>query len=202
VRDAVRARAGAPPPGEGGALSLLAFGGSQGASAFSALIPAAVAALPAEMRARLSVAQQAREGEAAAVAGSYAKSGIRAEVAPFFDDMPERLAAAHLVVCRAGASTVAELAAIGRPAVLIPFPAAMDDHQTANARALAEAGAAVLAPEAGLTPAALSAHLAALLGDPLLRARMADAARGQGRPEAAGTLAALVETLASGRPPA
>jgi UDP-N-acetylglucosamine--N-acetylmuramyl-(pentapeptide) pyrophosphoryl-undecaprenol N-acetylglucosamine transferase len=115
--------------------------------------------------------------------------------------MPARLAAAHLVVARAGASTVAELACVGRPAILVPYPAAMDDHQTANAAALGAAGAALVLPEAGLTAEGLAAHIARLGEDPAALARMADAAGGQARPGAAEDLADLVETLSEGRTP-
>ncbi|MGR3780035.1 MAG: UDP-N-acetylglucosamine--N-acetylmuramyl-(pentapeptide) pyrophosphoryl-undecaprenol N-acetylglucosamine transferase [Albimonas sp.] len=197
IRDAARALAGAAytPPGEG-PLNLLVFGGSQGASALTRLLPEAIAGLPADLRARLRLTQQAREGEAEALSAAYAAQGVPAEVAPFFADMPQRIAEAQLVVCRAGASTVAELTAIGRPSILIPYPHAMDDHQTANARPLAEAGAARLAVEAGLTPQALSAHIAAVLGDPARASAMASAAAGLGRPDAAERLADLAQSVA------
>jgi UDP-N-acetylglucosamine--N-acetylmuramyl-(pentapeptide) pyrophosphoryl-undecaprenol N-acetylglucosamine transferase len=197
VRDAARAAAATPyaPPAEG-PLELLVFGGSQGASIFSRLMPEAVAGLPEGLRARLRLTQQAREEEAEALREAYAAQGVAAEVAPFFADLPDRIARAQMVVSRAGASTVAELTAIGRPAILIPYPHAMDDHQTANARPLEAAGAAVLAPEAGLTSAALSGHIAGVLGDPARAARMAGAARALGRPDAAERLADLVERVA------
>ncbi|MEX2519771.1 MAG: UDP-N-acetylglucosamine--N-acetylmuramyl-(pentapeptide) pyrophosphoryl-undecaprenol N-acetylglucosamine transferase [Paracoccaceae bacterium] len=182
------------PPGDG-AVTLLIFGGSQGASVFARLLPDAVAALPDALRARLRVTQQAREAEAAGLTAAFDALGVKAEVAPFFADMPERIAGAQLVISRAGASTVAELAAIGRPAILVPYPAAMDDHQTANARPLAEAGAAILAPEAGLTAAALAGHIRAVLQAPDRAAGMAAAARGIGRPAAAAALGDLVERL-------
>jgi UDP-N-acetylglucosamine--N-acetylmuramyl-(pentapeptide) pyrophosphoryl-undecaprenol N-acetylglucosamine transferase len=137
----------------------------------------------------------------AAVQGAYVAAGLDATSAAFFDDMPARLAAAHLVVARAGASTVAELACVGRPAILVPYPAAMDDHQTANAAALGAAGAALVVAEAGLTAEALAGHIARLAAEPEALARMADAARGQARPRAAEDLADLVETLAEGRTP-
>jgi UDP-N-acetylglucosamine--N-acetylmuramyl-(pentapeptide) pyrophosphoryl-undecaprenol N-acetylglucosamine transferase len=184
-----------------GPVELLVFGGSQGASAFARLIPAALAALGPDLRARIRLTQQAREGEVADVRAALEQAGIAAEVAPFFDDMPERIARAHLVVCRAGASTVAELSVIGRPSILIPFPAAMDDHQTANARALAEAGAAILAPEGELTAEGLARHLARLLGAPDRLSAMAAAAVSRGRPDAAARLADLVERLSQGRSP-
>ncbi len=186
----------APPEGE---TRLVIFGGSQGASALSRLVPPALAALPD--RRRLRVAMQAREAEADAVRATLDEAGITAEVRPFFDDMPQRLAAAHLVVARSGASTVAELCAMGRPALLIPFPAAMDDHQSANAAAMAAAGAAEVHAEAALTPAALSGHLARLLADPRGLSAMAAAALTLSQPDAAQRLADLVETLSRGRSP-
>ncbi|HUF87325.1 MAG TPA: undecaprenyldiphospho-muramoylpentapeptide beta-N-acetylglucosaminyltransferase [Thermohalobaculum sp.] len=196
VRDAARAAAGIAyaPPGDG-PLDLLVFGGSQGAAAFARLVPAAVALLPGELRARLRVTQQTRPGEDEAVAAAYARAGIEPHLAPFFADLPRRIAAAQLVIARAGASTVAELAAIGRPAILIPYPHAAEDHQSANAMALARPGGAILAPEAGLTTDALAGHIRAVLGDPARAARMAAAARAQGRPQATRDLADLVEEL-------
>ena len=198
---ALAARDAYASPGPEGPLRLLVFGGSQGASVFSRLVPEAVGLLPEALRARLHVTQQAREGEVSSVSGAWRRIGVEAEAAAFFEDLPRRMAAAHLVVCRAGASTVAELTAMGRPAILIPYPSAMDDHQTANARPLAEAGAAVLAPEAGLTAEGLSSHIASILDDPARAAAMAEAARGLGRPDAAARLADLVERIAEGRPP-
>ncbi|GMG82344.1 UDP-N-acetylglucosamine--N-acetylmuramyl-(pentapeptide) pyrophosphoryl-undecaprenol N-acetylglucosamine transferase [Paralimibaculum aggregatum] len=198
VRGAVLEAAAAPyeAPGEG-ALRLLVFGGSQGASVFAERVPAALAGLPEALRSRLSVVQQIREGEADAVSAAYAAAGIRAELAPFFADMPARIAAAHLVVARAGASTVAELAAIGRPSILVPLPSAMADHQSANARSLAGPGAAVLAPQAALTPASLGAEIARILGTPAAAAAMAAAARAEGRPGAAHRLADMLEEIAA-----
>lgn len=197
IRRAAKDAMSAPyaPPGEGGPIRLLIFGGSQGASAFAALLPAAVAALPDGLRRRLAITQQARAREAPAVAAAYARAGIEAEVAEFFADMPRRIAGAQLVICRAGASTVAELTAIGRPAILIPFPAAMDDHQTANAKPLAGAGAAILAPEAGLTGETLAGHIRGVLEDAGRAADMAARARALGRPDAAARLGDLAERL-------
>jgi len=196
VRAAVLAAAETPyaPPGDG-PLGLLVFGGSQGASAFARLVPAAIALLPEALRARLSVTQQVREGEAEPVAAAYRAAGIEPELGAFFADMPARIAAAQLVIARAGASTVAELAAIGRPAILIPYPHAAEDHQTANAMALARPGGAILVPEAGLTTDALARHIRAVLEDPDQAARMAAAAREVGRPQATRDLADLVEEL-------
>lgn len=181
-------------PGEG-PVPVLVFGGSQGASAFSRLVPAAIAALPEALRARLRVTQQVRQGEEQGVGEAYARAGVEAELAPFFDDIPARMADAALVIARAGASTVAELSVLGRPSILVPYPHAMDDHQTANARALADAGAALVAPEAGLTPEHLSGLIGRVLGQPEEAAAMAARAREAGNPTAARDLADLVAEL-------
>jgi len=197
IRDAVRTAMETPyaPPGDA-PINLLVFGGSQGASVFANLIPAALAALPVEFRDRLRITQQVRPVEIAAVSAVYKTAGVQAELAEFFDDMPRRIAAAQLVICRSGASTVSELTAIGRPSILVPYHSAMDDHQTANAKPLAEAGAAVLAQEAGLTGEGLAEHIRAILEDPSKAAAMAANARQLGRPDAARELGDLVERLA------
>ncbi|HRO14948.1 MAG TPA: glycosyltransferase, partial [Paracoccus sp. (in: a-proteobacteria)] len=162
----------------------------------SDVVPAAVAALPADIRARLSVSHQARTEDAARVTAAYAAAGIAAEVKPFFSDVPERLAAAQLVVSRAGASSIADITVIGRPAILIPYAAAAGDHQTANARALADAGAAVVRPESVLDAATLAGDLSAILGDGPRASRMAAAALSLGRPDAAARLYDLVTDIA------
>jgi UDP-N-acetylglucosamine--N-acetylmuramyl-(pentapeptide) pyrophosphoryl-undecaprenol N-acetylglucosamine transferase len=200
VRAAVLERAGAPyiPPGDY-PLSLLVIGGSQGARILSDIVPEAVARLPGPLRGRLRVSQQAREEDVARVAARYAELGVPAEVERFFTDVPRRMSEAQLVVSRAGASSVADLTVIGRPAILVPFAAATGDHQTANARGLVEAGGAVLISESRLEPAALSEQIEAILTDPDAASRMAAAALDAGRPDAAERLAALVETLAEGR---
>jgi len=197
VRAELRERAGAPyiAPGDY-PLALLVLGGSQGARILSDVVPAAVAALPEALRGRLRVAHQARPEDLARVTAAYAGAEIRAEVAPFFADVARRLSEAQLIVSRAGASTVAEIAAIGRPAILVPFAAAAADHQSANARPLAEAGAAVVIPEAGLRPDTLAEAIARILGDAAAAQRMAAAALALGRPDAAETLADLVHDLA------
>jgi UDP-N-acetylglucosamine--N-acetylmuramyl-(pentapeptide) pyrophosphoryl-undecaprenol N-acetylglucosamine transferase len=197
VRAAVAARAGAPyaPPREG-ALNVLVIGGSQGARVLSRHVPAALAALPAGLRARLAVAHQARAEDRDGVVATYAGAGIGAEVLPFFDDVPERLVAAQLVISRAGASSVADIAAIGRPSILIPLAIARRDEQTANARGLVDAGAAVLIPERELTPQRLAQEAAATFSDPARASAMAAAAAAQGRPDAVRRLADLVEELA------
>src|SRR5690606_6708333 len=157
-------RAGAPyiPPGDY-PMSLVVFGGSQGARIISEVVPDALAHLPAEIRLHLRVAHQARAEDAESVARRYAEAGIKAEIAPFFADMPRRMAEAQLVVCRSGASSVADLSVIGRPSILVPLAAAIRDEQTANARALVEAGAAILIPESRLDAATLAGHVAAVL---------------------------------------
>lgn len=185
------------PPTVDGRLSLVVIGGSQGAAVFSKVVPEAVLALPAGLRARLSIVQQCRAEDLAAVRELYGKAGIAAELAPFFADFPARLAAAHLVVARSGASTVAELSTSGRPAILVPFPHATDDHQTANAAALDAVGACILMPQDRFTAGALAAHIGALLAEPQRLAAMAAAARAAGHPDAAQHLAALVIGVAA-----
>lgn len=196
VRAAVRARAAAPyiPPGDH-PLRVLVIGGSQGARVLSDVVPPSLALLPTPLRDRLRVSHQARAEDLARVAAFYESEGIRADVQPFFDDVPLRMAEAQMVVARAGASTLADLATIGRPAILIPLATAIADEQSANARGPAQAGAAVVLPEAGLTPEALSAALAAILGDPARAQAMARAALSLGRPDAAEALADLAEEL-------
>ncbi|MBL9055518.1 MAG: UDP-N-acetylglucosamine--N-acetylmuramyl-(pentapeptide) pyrophosphoryl-undecaprenol N-acetylglucosamine transferase [Rhodobacteraceae bacterium] len=196
VRAAVLERAGAPyiPPGDY-PMSLVVIGGSQGARILSDVVPQAVARLPEELRRHLRVAQQARPEDLDGVIAAYEAAGLVAEVAPFFADIPRRLSEAQLVISRSGASSVADIAVIGRPAILIPFAAAMDDHQTANAQGLVQAQAAVLIPEKALDAATLSDHMAAVLGLPEAAARMATAALSQGRPDATERLVALVEGL-------
>jgi UDP-N-acetylglucosamine--N-acetylmuramyl-(pentapeptide) pyrophosphoryl-undecaprenol N-acetylglucosamine transferase len=200
VRPAIRAIGAAAyvPPATEGPIELLVVGGSQGARVFGEIVPAALAALPAELRVRLHIAQQARPEDNVAVGGALLALGIPAEVRTFFDDMPARLECAHLVICRAGASTIAELAAAGRPALLVPYPYAMDDHQTANARAFAEAKAGWTAPQSELISAALAERLAALLADPAGLSAAAAAARRFARDDAAEHLAGLAQSLAPG----
>ena len=178
-------------------ISLLVTGGSQGARILSAVIPDALARLPEALKARIALMQQARPEDLERVREAHRRSSIKAEVAPFFHDLPERLGRAHLLIARAGASTVAELCVAGRPAILVPFAAAADDHQSVNARALADAGAAWVMPEREFTPAALAAQLEILLGAPESLARAAAAARSLGMPDAASRLADLVLACAN-----
>lgn len=197
VRPAVAMLAGTPyaPPEPGGALEILVLGGSLGARVMSDIVPGALALLPADLRARLRLAQQCRAEDLGRVQSAYRQSGIAADLAPFIADLPARLAAAHLVIARAGASTTAELAAAGRPALLVPLPSAIDDHQTANASALEAAGGAIVMAQAGLSEVLLAASLAALLADPARLARMAAAAASLGQPRAAAALADLTESV-------
>ncbi|KAF0114929.1 MAG: UDP-N-acetylglucosamine--N-acetylmuramyl-(pentapeptide) pyrophosphoryl-undecaprenol N-acetylglucosamine transferase, partial [Rhodospirillaceae bacterium] len=177
-------------PRRGETVRLLILGGSQGAHVFGAVVPAALNALPAPLRARLKVSQQVRPEDLESVAAAYAESGVMVELKTFFDDVPARLAEAHLVIARAGASTVAELTVAGRPVLLVPYPHAIDDHQTANAHAVAEAGGAWLIPQETFTPEALAARLQALLLDlPAMLAKSAACARATARPDAARRLA-------------
>lgn len=201
VRRNIAAIAGAryAPSSADEAIELLIFGGSQGARILSAALPGAVTRLPDAIRARLRIAQQCRPEDLDEVAAAYRAAGVSAHLKTFFDDMPDRLETAHLVVARSGASTVAELAAAGRPSLLIPFAAAMDDHQTANAMALVDAGAAWRIAEADATPDLIAARLATILADPDGLARAAEAALGLARPNAAEHLADLIETVAEKR---
>lgn len=198
VRASVLERAGAGyiAPGDY-PMELLVIGGSQGARILSQMVPAAVATLPDALRAHLRVAHQARAEDLPAVVAAYAEAGVRAEVEPFFTDIPRRLSEAQLVISRSGASSVADISVIGRPSILVPFAAATGDHQTANARGLVDAGAAVLIAEAQLDAGSLSAQMAAVLQNPPRAEEMARKAQGQGRPDATERLVALVEALAS-----
>lgn len=193
VRPALLRVAGSPyePPAE--ELRLLVLGGSLGARVFSDVVPAALALLPAEARARLSVTQQCRPEDLARVTEAYAASGIRAELASFFADVAGLLACAHLVICRGGGSTVAELAVVGRPAIIVPLPIAIDDDQAANARGLVEAGGAWMVRQPEFTPDNLARRIATLSALPAVLAAAAQAARGCAIADAAACLADLVE---------
>jgi UDP-N-acetylglucosamine--N-acetylmuramyl-(pentapeptide) pyrophosphoryl-undecaprenol N-acetylglucosamine transferase len=188
---------GYDPPVPGGQIRLLVTGGSQGARILSKTVPEALKLLPYEFQRRLVVWQQVRKEDIASCREAYAGTEIAVETRGFFDDMAERLAACHLVIARAGGSTVAELTAAGRPSILIPFAAAIADEQTANARVLTERGAAWLLAEAEFTPAILSAQLERILPHPAALARAAAAAERLGEPMAAEHLADLVDTVAA-----
>ena len=202
VRAAILERSGAGyiAPGDY-PMDILVIGGSQGARILSDVVPAAIAALPEAIRRRLRLTQQARAEDVDRVIAAYDQAGIAAEVAPFFADIPRRLSEAQLVISRAGASSVADIAVIGRPAILIPFAAATGDHQTANARGLVDADAAIMIPEASLNADSLSAQIAAVLGDPAAAAKMARNAHSYARPDATDRLVALVIDVSEGRLP-
>ena len=173
-------------------LRLVVFGGSQGARIMADIVPDAVAQLEPYLQMRLSVVQQAREEDLARVKEVYARAKVPADVAPFFGDLPARIAAAHLIVARSGASTVAELAAIGRPAILVPLPHALDQDQSANAGVLEQAGGAMRLRQDDFTPARLTSEISALASAPQKLVAMAAAARSQGAIDAAERLADLV----------
>jgi UDP-N-acetylglucosamine--N-acetylmuramyl-(pentapeptide) pyrophosphoryl-undecaprenol N-acetylglucosamine transferase len=197
VRQAVLDRAAAPyiPPGDY-PMSLVVIGGSQGARILSDVVPAAVAALPDEIRRYLRVAHQARDEDLARVTEAYEAAGIIADVQPFFTDIPRRLSEAQLVVSRAGASSIADISVIGRPSILVPLAIAIRDEQSANARGLVDAGAAILIPEKLLDAGTLSGHMATVLGQPKAAEQMARNALTQGRLDATERLVDLVQKLA------
>jgi UDP-N-acetylglucosamine--N-acetylmuramyl-(pentapeptide) pyrophosphoryl-undecaprenol N-acetylglucosamine transferase len=198
VRDTVikAARIAYPTPDVGGPFKLTVFGGSQGARVFADLVPPALALLPPDLRRRLSLVQQVRAEDMTRVTDAYVQLGIAFDIAPFFVDLPERIALSHLVVCRSGASTVTELSVIGRPSILVPLPGALDQDQAANARVLEAAGGAWAYAQDKLMPQVLAAELVRLMGDPAGLAAAAELARACGRPDAVARLADVVEGVA------
>lgn len=176
-------------------LRLLVTGGSQGARIMSDIVPAAIKLMPESARAKLVIIQQAREEDRARVAAVYEGLGLTAEVAAFFPDLPMRIAKSHLVIARAGASTVSELAVIGRPAILVPLPHALDQDQAANAKQFAATGAATVVDQSAFSPQWLATALADAQGDMPGLARRAAAARRAGVADAAERLADLVLSL-------
>lgn len=179
-----------------GPFHLLVFGGSQGARYFSDAVPPALAVLRPDLKARINLVQQAREEDVARVEAAYVQAGIKAAIAPFFKDLPTRMAGSHLVIGRAGASSVAELTVIGRPSILVPLPHSLDNDQLQNATQLAESGGAWCIEQKTLTPERLSVEIARLMeGGEALR-EAAQCAKLQGRPDAVLRLASLVEELA------
>jgi UDP-N-acetylglucosamine--N-acetylmuramyl-(pentapeptide) pyrophosphoryl-undecaprenol N-acetylglucosamine transferase len=200
VRPAVVAAAATPypvPPVPGDPVRLLVFGGSQGARIMADIVPAAIGLIDAGQRARLSIVQQARDEDLARVRAAYAELAVAAEIAPFFADLPARMAASHLIVSRSGASTVAELAAIGRPSILVPLPHALDQDQLANAGVLERAGGAIRLTQDAFTPRRLASEIAALAVAPQRLTAMAAAARSMARLDAADRLAELVLKVAA-----
>lgn len=198
VRAPIRSarEAGYEAPGQDGAIRVLVVGGSLGARIFSEIVPAAMVRLPDALRTRLDIVQQTRGENLEQTRNAYAKAGIKAVCESFFDDMGRQYERAHLVIARAGASTVSEIAAVGRPAIFVPLAIAMDDHQSANAEHLVEAGAADCFGESAFTAEALSARLESLLRDREALALRADRARALGKPDAHADLADLIESAA------
>ena len=184
-----------PALGEDGIFRLLVTGGSQGASVLSDVVPEALALLPEHFRRRLQVTQQCRTEDIEQVRARYAAIGIPADLATYLPDLPARLAWAHLVIARAGASTIAELTAAGRPAILVPLPSATDDHQTANAKEMARAGGARMIAQDKFTAVELAKQMQKLALDPEALANAAARARALGKPDAARALADLIERI-------
>ena len=197
VRDSVLALRAKPYPllDEEGIFRVLVTGGSQGASILSQVVPDGLAMLPVAFRRRLQVTHQARIEDIDAAREKYASLDIAADLATYLPDLPEHLGWAHLVIARAGASTIAELTAAGRPAILVPLPSATDDHQTANAREITRAGGARTIPQSAFTPSELAKQMQKLGLDPEALQNAAARARACGTPEAASDLADLVESL-------
>lgn len=201
VRPAVLAEIGRPYKASQAhqPFHFLVFGGSQGAQYFSTAIPAAIKLLPPQLQARLVLTQQARPEDEAQVRAAYEAIGIKADVAPFFVDMPRRIAESHFVLSRSGASTVSEIAAIGRPAILVPFPHALDHDQAANAAALQAAGGADVIKQSDLTPERIAAILTSAMNEPTRLAFIAEKARSTGKPDATRLLGDLAEAIATGQ---
>jgi UDP-N-acetylglucosamine--N-acetylmuramyl-(pentapeptide) pyrophosphoryl-undecaprenol N-acetylglucosamine transferase len=191
---------GYPILSEDGPIHLLVLGGSQGARALSEVVPAALAALPEALRRRLVLSQQCRPEDLDGVRQAYRETKIAVTLDSFFHDIPERMAAAHLVIARSGASTVAELTALGRPSILVPFPHAIDDHQTANAHALDDVGGGWLIPQSAFDAASLTTRLLSLFTLPDSLTKAAACAKAAGIPDAATRLANLVGQLTSDSP--
>jgi len=189
----------APDPRGDTPIGILVFGGSQGAQIFSDVVPGALGDLPEALRRRLHVTQQARPEDLGRVRAAYSDAGMSATVETFFDDMPRHLADSHLVIARSGASTVTELAAAARPAILVPYPHAADDHQSANAEAARACGAAWTVPNVRFDRATCMRSVMALLEDPAALGRMSAAARTSARLNAASDLADLVEKIGAGQ---
>lgn len=198
VRDRVRAVANIPYPALDAAsvIRLVVFGGSQGAKAISDIVPAAIALLPEALRQRLQIVQQARAEDIDRVTESYRRSRSSVELASFIPDLPERIANAHLVIGRSGASTIAELTVLGRPAILIPLPGSLDADQKHNAQSFAAGGGGWVEEQATLSPQSLATRLDELLNDPPSLVRAAAAARTLGQPRAVEKLADMAEMLA------
>ena len=187
-----------PNLAQDGALRILIMGGSLGASVFSKIVPEALSKLPSAHRARLRIVQQCREDDLEATRKIYGENGIEAELSTFFEDVASELEKAHLVICRSGASTVAEVATAGRPAIFVPYPHHKDQQQKMNAEALADVGGAWMMTEPGFTTDALLARIETFLQNPQTLFKAAEKARSCGKPDAARKLGNLVTALASG----
>jgi UDP-N-acetylglucosamine--N-acetylmuramyl-(pentapeptide) pyrophosphoryl-undecaprenol N-acetylglucosamine transferase len=198
VRPAVVAAAATPYPAMSDPLRILVFGGSQGARVMADVVPAAIGLIDASLRARLSIVQQARDEDLKRVRDAYERLSVKVEIEPFFSDLPARMAASHLIVSRSGASTVSELAAIGRPSILVPLPGAIDQDQFANAGVLELAGGAIRLVQDVFTPRRLAAELTSLAGGSQSLVKMAESAKSIGRLDAADRLADLVLKVAAG----
>lgn len=190
-----------PPFGDTSPLKILVTGGSQGASVLGQVVPGGLGLLEPSLRHRMQVVQQCRPDDIDAIRARYADLGIPAELMTYISDMPQKLGDAHLVIGRAGASTIAELTAAGRPAILIPFPSATDDHQTVNAREMVRAGGARMVPQTEFTPETLASQIEALAADGEALANAAARSLSVGRPHAAAELADLVERIGGGLAP-
>jgi UDP-N-acetylglucosamine--N-acetylmuramyl-(pentapeptide) pyrophosphoryl-undecaprenol N-acetylglucosamine transferase len=190
-----------PPFDEFAPLKILITGGSQGATVLGEVVPEGLGLLQPSLRRRLQIVQQCRPDDIDRVRKRYAELGIPAELMTYFEVLPDKLADAHLVIARAGASTIAELTAAGRPAILIPFPAATDDHQTSNAREMTNAGGARTIQQTSFTPDVLARQIEAMAADPVALNNAAARALSVGRPHAARDLADLVERVGNGLAP-
>jgi UDP-N-acetylglucosamine--N-acetylmuramyl-(pentapeptide) pyrophosphoryl-undecaprenol N-acetylglucosamine transferase len=181
----------------GGPVRLLITGGSQGATFFSRIMPEVFGQLPDRLRRRLSIVQQCREEDIAAVRDAYTQLGVAAELSTFFENMAELIEASHLVICRSGASSIAEVTTIGRPSIMVPYPHAINDHQRENAAHVRDSGGGWLFEEKDLTPDLLASHIEYLIAEPCALASAAAAAASMGHATAALKLADLVQTLAA-----
>ncbi len=190
-----------PPFDDTGPLKILVTGGSQGASVLGQVVPGGLGLLDPSLRRRLQVVQQCRPDDIDAIRSRYSELGIPAELMTYIADMPEKLGDAHLVIGRAGASTIAELTVAGRPAILVPYPSATDDHQTFNAREMVRAGGARMVAQPEFTPETLARQIDALAADPLALANAAARSLSVGRPHAAADLADLAERIGGGLAP-
>jgi UDP-N-acetylglucosamine--N-acetylmuramyl-(pentapeptide) pyrophosphoryl-undecaprenol N-acetylglucosamine transferase len=178
-----------------GPMKILVIGGSLGAGVFSSVVPQALALMPEQLRRRIVISQQCRKEDIETARSGFAAAGVDVELSPFFYDVPERMAEAHLVICRSGGSTIAELTVIGRPSILVPYPRGFAGEQTANAEAVAEAGGAWLIPEAAFTPESLAIRLESLMALPSSLTKTAAAARAWGKVTAVDNLADCVVSV-------